>query len=74
MSLEDRAQEHEQQQWELRNVNRKHAPPPAQPGDADYGPAECEECGADMPALRRADRRRLCTGCASEAEQAQRRR
>lgn len=68
MSLEDKAQEHEQQQWELRNVNRRHLPPPADPRDPDYGPAECEECEAPMPALRRADRAKLCTSCATEAE------
>lgn len=68
MSLEDKAQEHEQQQWELRNVNRSHLPPPAAAGAPDYGPAVCEECEAPMPALRRAYRFRLCTACATEAE------
>lgn len=68
MSQEDRAQEHEQQEWELRNIGRKYQPAPAAAGDTDYGPAECEECEDPMPALRRANRFRLCTECAAEAE------
>lgn len=68
MSIEDRAQEHEAQQWELRNLNRKTLPPPAAPADADYGPAECEECGADMPPLRRAWRCITCVPCTAQAE------
>lgn len=68
MSLEDKAQEHEQQQWELRNVNRRHLPPPADPRDEDYGPAACGACEDPMPPLRRAYRFKLCTACASEAE------
>lgn len=68
MSLEDKAQEHEQKQWELRNVDRPQLPPPAKPEDPDYGPPACEECEGPMPAVRRSYRCTMCTGCTSEAE------
>lgn len=68
MNLEDRAQEHEAQLWAMANLNRPVLPPPAAPGDPDYGPEFCDACGAEMPELRRADRRRLCTPCQSLAE------
>lgn len=71
MSIEDRAQEHEQQHWELRNVNRKTAPPPALPTDADYGPEACVECESSMPEQRRAWRFQMCTPCTSEEERLQ---
>lgn len=68
MSLEDKAQEHEAQQWELRNIHRKALPPPAAPGDHDYGPALCDDCEAPMPPLRRAWRLSMCTACTTEVE------
>lgn len=69
MSIEDIAQEAEIKQWERINVGR-----PTQqiyaPLDTGYGPEECqnEECGDDMPVLRRELGRTLCTACQQRAE------
>ena len=73
MSMEDRAQEHEAHVWELNNVHRKQMPPVAQPGDPRYGPEECEECGDDMPEVRRSYGFKLCTQCQSAIEALRRR-
>lgn len=67
MSLEDKAQEHEAAEWEMRNARR----PDRQlfnPSDAGYGPKECDECDATMPPLRRANGWVLCTRCQSLVE------
>lgn len=69
MSLEDKAQEHEAKEWELRNTRRPEQPT-YKPGEPGYGPEECQECDADMPAKRREYGYRLCTACATEAERA----
>lgn len=67
MSIEDKAQDHEAAEWEHRN-----APPPPRPtfkpGDAGYGPKECDECESTMPPLRRANGWVLCTRCQSLVE------
>ena len=67
MSVEDRAQEQEALEWERNNRvrNRKTYAE----GDAGYGPAQCQECGAPMPELRRIDGRTHCTTCQSAIEQ-----
>ena len=66
MSLEDKAQEHEAQVWSINNRPREVVT--YQPGDPGYGPAECSKCGEDMPLVRRADGRKLCTPCQSALE------
>jgi len=55
--------------WEINNMHRKPLPPLAKPGDARYGPEECDECGAEMHQVRRSYGFRLCTACQSEREQ-----
>jgi formylmethanofuran dehydrogenase subunit E len=67
MSLEDKAQEHEAMVWSLVNAPRPERPT-FKPGEPGYGPAECDDCGEDMPELRRTDGRRCCTPCTSERE------
>lgn len=66
MSIEDKAQEYEAKVWEFNNRPREartfHA------GDPGYGPAECDECGADMHPVRRAHGFKVCTPCASALE------
>ena len=68
MSLEDKAQEHEAQEWASINMNRPRLPDVKKPGDPGYGPAECDECGADMHPIRRGYGFKLCTACQSELE------
>lgn len=70
MNIEDAAQAHEVQEWEIRNRARQVAV--YQPGDLDYGPAECTKCGEDMHPVRRSYGFRTCTPCASAAERARR--
>lgn len=72
MSIEDKAQEHEARIWEFNN--RPREPRTFAPEDAGYGPAECEECGADMHPIRRSYGFKLCTSCASAREIVTRRR
>lgn len=67
MSMEDIAQEVELKQWELNNASRQ-APVKYAPGDAGYGPAECDECGSDMPAARRAHGFTICVACKTSQE------
>jgi RNA polymerase-binding transcription factor DksA len=62
MSQEDRAQEVEARDWEINNRPRQPAAEFA-PGDPQYGPPECEDCDMEMPDLRRARGKRLCTAC-----------
>lgn len=65
MSIEDKAQEHEAQIWEINNRARVVS---YQPGDPGYGPEECERCGAEVHPVRRSYGYKLCTPCASAAE------
>lgn len=73
MSIEDRAQEHEAQMWEKINQPRQQQPT-FSPGEAGYGPAECNECGDDMPDVRRGYGYSICTACQSTHEERARRR
>jgi len=73
MSVEDRAQELELQDWERNNRSRP-VRPRFSPGEPGYGPAECAECGDDMPAERRAMGSHVCTACKTLQEQQQKRR
>lgn len=73
MSTEDKAQELEAAMWEHNNRTRDPLPTYSTT-DAGYGPAECEECGDDMPDVRRASGYRLCTPCAAEVEKYAKRR
>lgn len=61
MSQEDIAQDLELRQWEINNS--RHAQPQYAPNDPKYGPAVCEECEDDMPAIRRSLGKHLCTSC-----------
>lgn len=72
MSLEDRAQEHEAAEWEIRNRPREPKKL-IEPGAPGYGPSECEDCGNPMPELRRANGWSLCTECQSLIERRARR-
>ena len=71
MNLEDRAQDHEAQEWAIRNRPRDVIT--HQPGDLGYGPSECQECGADMHPVRRGYGFKTCTPCQSAMEQLTRR-
>jgi hypothetical protein len=76
MSQEDRAQEKEALDWEINNRPREAAPT-FEEGDDGYGPATCngrerrtgkgvqldDDCGNEMPPLRRAMGRHLCVDC-----------
>ena len=62
MSIEDIAQDVEAWDWERNNRPRTPRALLA-PDDEDYGPAACKECGDEMPELRRAMGRHLCTSC-----------
>lgn len=62
MSLEDAAQEHEAKMWELNNRPRATPPP-------SYGPAQCVECDADMPEIRRQHGFTRCVACQAAIEQ-----
>lgn len=72
MSLEDNAQQHELQEWEMRNAPRQVST--YQPGEPGYGPEECDLCGAEMHQVRRANGWRLCTACQTKREATARRR
>lgn len=72
MSLEDKAQELELAVWEHNNRPRGEDVRFG-PGDAGYGPEECEECGEVMPTKRREYGFRLCTDCKSAQERPGRR-
>jgi RNA polymerase-binding transcription factor DksA len=71
MSIEDKAQELEAAEWEIRNMMRPISRTfrPEEPG---YGPAECEQCEDQMPAVRRGYGFKLCTTCAERAEKSAR--
>lgn len=68
MNLEDRAQEREAKYWAMANMDREGLPPLKAPGDPGYGPEDCHSCGAEMPALRRANGWVLCTACQTQVE------
>lgn len=70
MSEADRAQEVEARDWAHNNRPRPPLPVFA-PHEKGYGPAECVECGEDMPELRRSMGREMCTECTSFLEQRQ---
>lgn len=61
MSQEDIAQDLELKQWEQNNSRR--ALQQYAPTDPKYGPALCEECDDQMPAIRRSLGKHLCTSC-----------
>lgn len=67
MSDEDKALENEMLMWELNNRVKKE-PASFEPSDPRYGPEHCEECDADMPAVRRTYGYSLCVGCQSLKE------
>lgn len=69
MSQEDRAQDEEAFLWELRNSGRQVAKE-FEPGEKGYGPAQCtdDDCGEDMPELRRRRGCKLCTTCQDAAD------
>lgn len=67
MSDEDTAQAIELQQWEMNNRPRTE-PIKFTPSDARYGPADCDECGAEMPKVRREYGFNLCVECKSKME------
>lgn len=66
MSIEDRAQDHELAEWERNNRAREVVV--YKPGDPGYGPGECDECGDDMPDVRRGYGFRLCVPCTEYLE------
>lgn len=69
VSMEDIAQDVELKQWELNNQSRSE-PVKYALGDEGYGPEFCanDDCGAEMPAARRAHGFRICVGCKSIEE------
>lgn len=72
MSIEDKAQELEAEMW-ARNNRGRPEPKTFAPGDAGYGPQECDECLDEMPDLRRQYGFKLCTACQSAVEERKRR-
>lgn len=76
MSQEDIAQNHEAMDWALNNRPREAAPT-FKKGEDGYGPATCngrekrtvkgvqleDDCGNELPPLRRAMGRHLCVEC-----------
>lgn len=73
MSVEDFAQIVELQEWERNNLKPHAAQTRFEPGEFDYGPEECVECGEKMPDERRAWGFTLCVTCKAETEQPYRR-
>lgn len=67
MSDEDRAQELELKGWEWNNRSRDEVKK-YEPGEAGYGPQECDDCGDDIPEKRRSHGYRLCVACKSDQE------
>lgn len=58
-------------QWERNNRSRP-APVRYAPGDAGYGPEDCEGCGAEMPAARREHGFTICVACKTVQEDRER--
>lgn len=71
MSLEDKAQEHEAMMWTIANTPR--AQRTYAEGEPGYGPAECADCDAPMPALRRSMGKTRCTECTEALDMLRRR-
>lgn len=67
MSFEDLAQAVEAQEWERNNTPRT-ARALFEPDDDRYGPEFCAECEEEMPALRRAMGKSVCTTCTERIE------
>lgn len=67
MSMEDDAQVLELMLWERTNASRPE-PVKYAPGDAGYGPEDCDECGAEMPQARRAHGFTICVSCKTKHE------
>lgn len=68
MSNEDAAQALELKQWEFNNASRPVGPITYEPDAPGYGPAECIECGDDMPEVRRRYGFKMCVHCKSRQE------
>lgn len=68
MSAEDIAQDIELRQWQMNNLGRGDQQTRFKPDEPGYGPDECEECGAKMPAERRAWGFELCVDCKQATE------
>lgn len=68
MSMEDQAQALELRQWEQLNKSRTSGQIKFSPADAGYGPEECDECGAAMPAPRREWGFSVCVTCQQQLE------
>lgn len=68
MAQEDVAQDLELRQWELNNLNSHKGPTRFEPGDYDYGPEFCDQCGDEMPVQRREWGFRICVSCKSATE------
>lgn len=73
MSVEDRAQDLELQDWQRNNRPRAERRT-FSPGEEGYGPAHCAECGDDMPPERRARGSHVCTACKTLQERQQKQR
>lgn len=71
MSDEDRAQELELRMWEKANSSKGGQLRTYQPDEAGYGPEYCavDDCGAEMPAARRAHGFHICVECKTLQEQ-----
>jgi RNA polymerase-binding transcription factor DksA len=67
MSEADQAQAREIREWEMIN-NRSVQQTKYAPGDAGYGPEECDECGAQMIPERRAWGFTICIACKQAEE------
>lgn len=66
MNIADNAQDVEVRAWEARNQPREVKS--YSPTDSGYGPAQCEDCGAEMHPVRRSYGYTLCIHCATAAE------
>jgi RNA polymerase-binding transcription factor DksA len=67
MSIEDRAQELELRDWE-RNNRPRNEQKRFEPNQKGYGTSHCLDCGDEMPLLRRAMGKNMCTDCTSAEE------
>jgi RNA polymerase-binding transcription factor DksA len=70
MSVEDQAQVLEAHLWEMNN--RRRAVKTFKPDEAGYGPKECEDCGDDMPTVRRELGACRCVTCQNELDKRRR--
>ena len=67
MSMEDQAQELELAHWQINNTPKDDGHK-FSPGEAGYGPAECDECTSPMPTERREWGYTICVHCKAEQE------